>query len=70
MGVRPALPIEGVHIILGNGLVGECVWADSSMFPIDTANNKNETEPSHDATCVVTCAMKNREDELIHKKET
>ncbi len=69
MGVRPALPIEGVHIILGNELVGERVWADSSVFPIVTANNKNETEPSHDATYVVTRAMKQREDELIKQKE-
>ncbi len=29
VGVRPTLPIEGVHIVLGNRLVGECVWADS-----------------------------------------
>ncbi len=40
------------------------------MFPIVTANNKNETEPSHDATCVVTHAMKQREDELVNQKET
>ncbi len=70
MGVQQALPIEGVYIILGNGLVGERVWADSSMFPIVTANNKNETKPSYDATCVVTCPMKQREDELINQKET
>ncbi|XP_058618173.1 uncharacterized protein LOC131531435 isoform X3 [Onychostoma macrolepis] len=34
MGVRPALPIEGVHIILGNGLVeefGKEQRADSSL---------------------------------------
>ena len=29
VGVRPALPVEGVHFILGNGLAGSCVWADS-----------------------------------------
>ena len=28
VGVRPALPIEGVTMILGNGLVGARVWAD------------------------------------------
>ncbi len=40
------------------------------MFPIVTANNKNETELRHDATCAVICAMKQREDELINQKET
>ncbi len=28
MGVRPALPIRGVDVILGNDLVGCQVWAD------------------------------------------
>ena len=29
VGVWPALPVEGVHFILGNGLAGSHVWADS-----------------------------------------
>ncbi len=62
--------IRGIGLnVLGNGLVRERVWADSSVFPIVTANNKNKTEPSHDATCVVTRAMKQQEDELIKQKE-
>ncbi len=67
--LQSALPIEGVHIILGNGLVGERVWADSSVFPIVNANNKNEMEHSQDATCVVTRAMKQRKDELTDQKK-
>lgn len=30
VGVRPALPIEGIDVILGNGLAGSRVWADSN----------------------------------------
>ena len=30
MGVRPALPVEGVDIILGNDLAGSRVWAKYS----------------------------------------
>lgn len=26
LGVRPALPVEGEQVILGNGLAGERVW--------------------------------------------
>ena len=28
MGVRPVMPIEGVDVILGNGLAGSRVWAE------------------------------------------
>ncbi|KAL2094752.1 hypothetical protein ACEWY4_009471 [Coilia grayii] len=28
IGVRPALPVEGVHVILGNGIAGCRVWGD------------------------------------------
>lgn len=35
MGVRPALPIEVVHILLGKILVGTWVWADLP-YPILT----------------------------------
>lgn len=34
VGVRPALPIAGIHFILGNGLAGGRVWADSPPLPI------------------------------------
>ena len=26
LGVRPALPVDGVHVILGNNYAGGCVW--------------------------------------------
>ena len=38
MGVRPALPIDGVDIILGNDLAGSRVWAKSSPPPILTSS--------------------------------
>lgn len=31
VGVRPGLPVEGIHLILGKGLVGGSVWSDA--FP-------------------------------------
>lgn len=34
MGVRPALPVDGVHFILGNGLAGSMVWADVPLSTI------------------------------------
>ncbi|XP_073704576.1 regulator of nonsense transcripts 1-like [Garra rufa] len=36
MGVRPSLPVEGVEIILGNNLAGECVWPVMAPSPIVT----------------------------------
>ncbi|KAF0047719.1 hypothetical protein F2P81_001352 [Scophthalmus maximus] len=34
VGVRPTLPIEGVHFILGNGLAGGQVWSDTPPSPV------------------------------------
>ena len=34
IAVRPALPVEGVHIILGNGLAGGHVWPDVPPHPV------------------------------------
>ncbi|XP_039542155.1 uncharacterized protein LOC120489424 isoform X2 [Pimephales promelas] len=68
MGVRPALPVEGVHIILGNGLVGERVWADTSVFPIVITDKKVESELSslcQDSACVVTRAMKGANRDVV-----
>lgn len=28
MGVRPLLMIEGIAVVVGNGLAGSCVWTD------------------------------------------
>ena len=33
VGVRPALPIEGITVILGNGVAGGRVWADAPPPP-------------------------------------
>jgi len=30
IGMRPALPVCGVSIILGNNLAGGCIWLDES----------------------------------------
>ncbi|KAK0150475.1 hypothetical protein N1851_008430 [Merluccius polli] len=29
LGVRPALPVDGVHIVLGNDIAGQRVWGDT-----------------------------------------
>ena len=38
MGVRPALPVQGVQVILGNDLAGSRVWADGPPQPVVTAS--------------------------------
>ena len=43
VGVRLALPIEGVHFILGNGLAGNHIWADVppssvTLCPVNTVS--------------------------------
>lgn len=45
VGVRPALPIEGVHFILGNGLAGSRVWADTKPVA-SICPGKVDTVPS------------------------
>ena len=34
VGVRPALPVDGVDIILGNDFAGVCIWPDASAFEV------------------------------------
>lgn len=37
VGVRPALPVERVNVLLGNGLAGARVWADvPPQLEVDT----------------------------------
>lgn len=39
MGVHPALPVEGVNVILGNGLAGARVWVDvPPQLEVDTVS--------------------------------
>lgn len=37
LGVRPALPVEGISVILGNNLARERVWSDVSSPLIVTS---------------------------------
>ena len=65
MGVRPALPIEGVDIILGNDLAGSRVWAKCSPPPVVSLSPLGTEHPDESAVrfpqafpaCVVTRAM-------------
>lgn len=38
LGVRPALPVEGISVILGNNLAREWVWSDVSSPLIVSSN--------------------------------
>lgn len=66
MGVRPALPIEGVDIILSNGLAGSRVWADGAPPPIVSSSPSVAVERDDSAqsfpevftACAVTRAMR------------
>lgn len=69
VGVRPALPVEGVDIILGNDLAGDRVWAEApppyvvTQVPAPlTSKSKDErveSEPEKEwfPACAVTRAM-------------
>ncbi len=62
MGVRPELPIEGVEVILGNGLAGSRVWAGPppppivSSSPVVTGNVDENAQylPEVFTACAVT----------------
>jgi len=61
VGVRPALPIEGIHFILGNGLTGGRVWADAVPSPVVTPSHVSDQKVNDSSegisACVVTRAM-------------
>lgn len=65
MGVRPALPVEGVTVILGNDAAGDHVWADQPARPVVVpvllgSNGPDENEkqsPEVFMACAVTRAM-------------
>lgn len=66
VGVRPALPVEGVHLILGNELAGERVWADIPVSPIVSSGNVfQQTLANVDPICVTTRAMTRNKKEII-----
>lgn len=61
MGVRPVLPIEGVDIILGNGLAGSRVWAEGPPPPVVSSSPTVTEYPDEIARCFpeafVACAV-------------
>lgn len=58
VGLRPALPIEGVHLILGNKLAGDKVWPNASPSPmVSSSGELSEYEMVVDPVGVVTRAM-------------
>lgn len=63
VGVRPQLPVEGVHMILGNDLAGNKVWADGklniftkqpSLPPARLSPDRNRVSPEVFPVCAVT----------------
>ena len=46
VGVRPQLPIEGLHMILGNDLAGDKVWADGQPNVVQPPTFPTVVEPS------------------------
>lgn len=64
VGVRPALPLDGIEVILGNGICGSKVWGDVPppiVVPVPLVSSepdKNEREfPDVFTACAVTRAM-------------
>lgn len=50
MGVLPALPIEGVDVILGNALAGSHVWAGCPPLLI-VSSSPSITDIDENAQC-------------------
>lgn len=66
VGVRPALPVEGGHLILGNDLASKRVWADVPVSPIVSSTYVfQQTLENGDPICVTTLAMTRNEKEII-----
>ncbi|XP_054882238.1 uncharacterized protein LOC129356701 [Poeciliopsis prolifica] len=71
MGVRPALPVVGVTVILGNHIAGGKVWPDKPESPVIVSvplvsSGPDENEKSHPEVfqaCAVTRAMKASSDD-------
>ncbi len=75
VGMWPALPVEGIHFILGNGLAGKRLWADIPPSPVVTpcpmvgvSGVSCGDVPDALPACVVTCAMSRVEPELSDGK--
>lgn len=67
VGVQPALPIEGAHFILGNGLAGSKVWSDAPPSPVVTSSPCEsvascELLPEVLSSCTVTRATAKKDE--------
>lgn len=69
MGVRKELPVDGVDVILGNGLAGLQVWAEGPLPHVVTKNVPSQSQPESDPdiaivypACAVTRAMTSAHD--------
>lgn len=63
VGVRPKLPVEGVHMILGNDLAGSKVWADGKpnifkreLAPVGETPDCSSVPPEVFPSCAITRA--------------
>lgn len=70
VGVRPQLPVEGVHMILGNDLAGSKVWADGkinifkkqdSVLPAKVSPDCSFVSPEVFPVCAVTRSVSRKE---------
>ena len=58
LGVKPALPVKGVTLILGNGAAGGCVWGGVSPPPVVSSVLLVRKQPDDDTTSFLTaCAV-------------
>ncbi|KAK0144238.1 Pro-Pol polyprotein [Merluccius polli] len=58
LGVRPALPVDGVHIELGNDIAGQRVWGDTPAPVVSvTPGDVNVDNEWGNPVCVVTRSM-------------
>lgn len=81
VGVRPALPVEGVDFILGNDLAGNKVWATSTphfvvtqapvVLPQKEVDQKAKSEPDDlFPACAVTRSMSREKKETAQQPKT
>ncbi|KAK0139986.1 hypothetical protein N1851_023093 [Merluccius polli] len=77
LAVRPALPIRGIHVILGNDLVGVKMWAEvlppagvvpESLVGLQTHENEHNFPETYTA-CAVTRTMATLKSEALSNKE-
>lgn len=65
VGMRPALPVDGVTMILGNGIAGSRVWPDGAALAVVVSvpwvsseqDQNNQDVPNVFRACAVTRSM-------------